>query len=234
MLKMVVNHTLPNKFSTSPTPLSSKPDYTLKNASNGTITLLQKKTWTNFKTQFQNAQCLLCNQLYTTKQAGFHSNYANHMPNTKPQTPAEYCEALINLTSSATADCELLTTLANSMATIHQHINQLNKPNLNTCNKPDDIDTATDSTALSSLITSITHLQQQLSELKKENANLHNNNNHHPCKCHDNANYCWTHGYHVRNNHTRATCQNKAPRHQDQATYDNMMGSSQANKPEDL
>ena len=156
------------------------------------------------------------------------------MPNTETQPPAKYHEALINLASSATADCVLLTTLATSMVTINQHINQLNKPNLNTCNKPDVIDTATDSTALSSLTTSITDLQQQLSELKKENANLCNNNNRRPCKHHDNGNYCWTHGYHVRNNHTSATCQNKAPGHQDQATHDNMMGSSQANKPEDL
>ena len=193
-----------------------------------------EQTWANFKTQFQNAQCLLHDQLHTTKQAGFHSNYANHMPNTETQPPAEYCEALINLASSATTNRELLTTLANSVATINQHINQLNKPNPNTCNKPNNIDTTTDSTALSSLTTSITDLQQQLSKLKKENANLHNNSNCRPHKCCDNGNYCWTHCYCIRNNHTSTTCQNKAPGHQDQATCDNTMGGSQANKPEDL
>ena len=117
-----------------------------------------EKTWTKFKTQFHNAQCLLRDQLCTTKQPGFHSSYANHTPTTKTQPPSEYHEALINLASSAAANRELLTTLANSMATINQHINQLNKPNPNTCNKPDDIDTATDSTALSSLTTSITNI----------------------------------------------------------------------------
>ena len=35
-------------------------------------------TWDNFKTHFQNAQRLLHNQMRTTKQAGFHSNLAQH------------------------------------------------------------------------------------------------------------------------------------------------------------
>ena len=69
-----------------------------------------EKTWANFK-------CLVCNQLHTTKQAGFHSNYANHTPTNETQPPAVYCEALIILASSASANRELLTTLANSMAT---------------------------------------------------------------------------------------------------------------------
>ena len=120
------------------------------------------------------------------------------------------------------------------MATINQHINQLNTPNPNTHNNPIDIDTATDSTTLSSLTTSITKLQQQLHELKKENNNLCKDNNCCPCKCRDNGNYCWTHGYCVGNNHASATCQNKAPGHQDWATHTNTMGGSQANKPEDL
>ena len=106
-----------------------------------------EKTWANFKTQFHNAQCLLCDQLHTTKQAGFHSNHANHTPTTETQLPAEYCEALINLASSAATNCELLTTLVNSVATINQHINQLNTPSPNTHNNPVNIDTATDSTA---------------------------------------------------------------------------------------
>ena len=193
-----------------------------------------EKTGANFTTQFHNAQRLLHDQLHTTKQAGFHSNHANHIPTTKTHPPAEYREALINLTSSAAANRELLTTLANSVATINQHINQLNTPNPNTCNNPIDIDTATDSTALSSLTTSITELQQQICELKKENNNLCNSNNCHPHKYHDNGNYCWTHGYHVGNNHTSATCHNKAPGHQDWATHTNTMGGNQANKLEDL
>ena len=231
--KMVVNHTPPNNSSTLPTLSSSKLDYTSKNASNGTITLLQKRLGPTSKPN-STTQRLLHDQLHTTKQVGFHSNHANHTPTTETQPPTEYHEALINLASSATADCELLTTLANSVATINQHINQLNTPHPNIHNNPVNIDTATDSTALSSLTTSITELQQQLCDLKKENNNLCNNNNHRVCKCHDIGNYCWTHGYRVGNNHTSATCQNKAPGDQDQATCTNTIGGSQANKPEDL
>ena len=83
-------------------------------------------TWDNFKTHFQIAQRLLCDQMRTTKQAGFHSNLAQHQPQPATQPPAEYQEALINLASSAAADRKLLTKLATSVAAINQHINKLN------------------------------------------------------------------------------------------------------------
>ena len=133
------------------------------------------RTWDNFKTHFQTAQCLLHNQMRTTKQAGFHSNLAQHQPLPATQPPAEYQEALINLASSAAADRELLTKLATSVATINQHISQLNHkatqppPLVQT-----DTDSTTTSTALSSVTTSLTELQQQLTELKKENVSLRN------------------------------------------------------------
>ena len=83
-------------------------------------------TWDNFKTHFQNTQRLLRDQMRTTKQAGFHSNLAQHHPQPATQPPAEYQEALINLASSTAADHELLTKLATSVAAINQHINKLN------------------------------------------------------------------------------------------------------------
>ena len=132
-------------------------------------------TWDYFKTHFQNAQCLLHDQMHTTKQAGFHSNLAQHQPQPATQPPAEYQEALIDLASSTAADRELLTKLATSVAAINQHISQLNHkspqpPPLVQTNT----DSTTTSTALSSVTTSLTELQQQLTELKKENATLHN------------------------------------------------------------
>ena len=133
------------------------------------------RTWDNFKTNFQNAQCLLCNQMRTPKQAGFHSNLAQHQPLPATQPPAEYQEALINLASSPAADRKLLTKLATSVAAINQHISQLNHkstqlpPLVQT-----DTNSATTSTALSSVTPSFTELQKQLTELKKENASLRN------------------------------------------------------------
>ena len=112
----------------------------------------------------------------TTKQAGFHSNLAQHTQPPTTQPPAEYQEALINLASSAAADRELLTKLATSVAAINHHINKLNHqstqppPLVQT-----DNDSTTTSTALSSVTTSLNELQQQLNDLKKENASLWNN-----------------------------------------------------------
>ena len=132
-------------------------------------------TWDNFRTHFQNAQRLLRDQMRTTKQASCHSNLAQHQPLPTTQPPAEYQEALINLASSAAADCELLTKIATSVNAINQHISQLNRKS--TQPPPlfqTDTDSTTTSTSLSSVTTSLTELQQQLTELKKENASLRN------------------------------------------------------------
>ena len=133
-------------------------------------------TWDNFKIHFQTAQRLLRDQMRTTKQASFHSNFAQHTHPPITQPPAEYQEALINLASSAATDRELLTKLATSVAAINQHINKLKHqptqppPLVQTNN-----DSTTTSTALSSVTTSLNELQQQLNDLKKENASLRNN-----------------------------------------------------------
>ena len=132
-------------------------------------------TWDNFKIHFQTAQRLLRDQMRTTKQAGFHSNFAQHTHPPLTQPPAEYQEALINLASSAAADRELLTKLATSVAAINQHINKLNhQPTQPPPLVQTDNDTTTTSTALSSVTTSLNELQQQLNDLKKENASLRN------------------------------------------------------------
>jgi hypothetical protein len=44
------------------------------------------------------------------------------------------------------------------------------------------------------------------------------------------GNYCWTHGHRVNQNHSSATCGNKAAGHKDNATSTNMMGSSVTDK----
>ena len=186
-----------------------------------------EKTWTNFKAHFQCTQRLLCGQLHTTKQAGFTSNLTiqNHPNNTQP--PPEYRDALLNLATSATADQELLTKLATTVANINDHIHHLNKPPIASVTNSD----ATNSTALSSITSSVTDLQQQVADLKWENDQLCQKQPQRPRTRHDNGNYCWTHGYCVGNKHTSATCQNKAPGHQDNATHANTMGGSEANKP---
>ena len=166
-----------------------------------------EKTWTNFKAHFHRAQCLLCDQLCTTKQAGFTSNIAIHPHNNETQPPPEYREALVNLATSTATDRELLTTLATTVANINDHIQKLNKAPIASVHNSE----TTNSTALSSITRSVSDLQQQLADLKHENEQLRNKCNRRPCTRGDNGNYCWTHGYHVRNKHNSATCQNKAP-----------------------
>ena len=96
----------------------------------------------------------------TTKQAGFHSNFAQHTHPPLTQPPAEYQEALA---SSAAADRELLTKLATSVAAINQHINKLNhQPTQPPPLVQTDNDTTTTSTALSSVTTSLNELHQEL------------------------------------------------------------------------
>ena len=186
-----------------------------------------EKTWTTFKTHFHHAQRLLCDQLRTTKQAGFTSNITIHHHPNETQQPPEYCEALVNLATSAATDCKLLTTLATTVANINDHIQHLNKPPVASVNNSE----TTNLTALSSITSSVTDLQQRLADLKRENEQLRNKQTRCPSTQHDNRNYCWTHSHHVGNKHTSATSQNKAPGHQDNATCENTMGGSEANKP---
>ena len=117
-----------------------------------------EKTWTTFKTHFHRAQCLLCDQLRTTKQAGFTSNVAIHQHPNEIQPPPEYREALVNLVTSATTDRKLLTTLATTVANINNHIQHLNKLPVASVHNSE----TTNSTALSSITSSVTNLQQQL------------------------------------------------------------------------
>ena len=186
-----------------------------------------EKTWTTIKTHFHHAQCLLRDQLCTTKQASFTSNVAIHHHPNKTQPPPECREALVNLATSAATDRELLTTLATTIANINDYIQHLIKPPIACVHNSE----TTNSTALSSITSSVTNLQQQLADLKRENEQLCNKQTRHPCTRLDNGNYCWTHGYRVGNEHTSATCQNKAPRQQDNATHENTMGGSETNKP---
>ena len=181
---------------------------------------------TNFKAHFHRAQRLLSDHLRTTKQAGFTSNIAIH-PQHESEPPPEYREALVNLATSAATDCKLLTTLATTVANINDHIQKLNKAPVASVHNSD----TTNSTALSSITSSVSDLQQQLADLKRENEQLRNKHIRRPRTRRDKSNYCWTHGYRVGNKHNSATCQNKTPGHQDNATRENTMGGSQANKP---
>jgi hypothetical protein len=44
------------------------------------------------------------------------------------------------------------------------------------------------------------------------------------------SNYCWTHGYEVVSTHTSLTCKLPKPSHKSEATRENNVGGSQANR----
>ena len=132
-----------------------------------------KKTWTNFKAHFHRAQHLLCDQLRTTKQASFTSNIAIHPHPNETRPPPEYRKALVNLATSAATGRELLTTLATTVANIDDHIQKLNKAPVASVHNSE----TTNSTALSSITSSVSDLQQQLANLKCENKQLRNKHN---------------------------------------------------------
>ena len=61
--------------------------------------------------------------------------------------------------------------------------------------------------------------------------NINQNNNgsqRNPYRVYENQNYCWTHGHHVEDDHTSATCTMPKPGHQFQATKMNTMGGTDA------
>ena len=47
-----------------------------------------------------------------------------------------------------------------------------------------------------------------------------------PYRCYENFNYCWTHGHHIEDDHTSATCTMPDPGHQHAATKMNTMGGA--------
>ena len=91
----------------------------------------------------------------------------------KTQPPPEYQEALVNLATSAATDRKLLTTIATTVANINGHLQKLNKTPVTSVHNSE----TTNSTALSSITSSVSDLQQQLADLKRENEQLRNKHN---------------------------------------------------------
>ena len=77
-----------------------------------------EKTWTNFKAHFHRTQRLICDQLRTTKQAGFTSNIAIH-PKMKPNHPPNIVKlsSISPLQPQPTANCSLLWPLPSPIST---------------------------------------------------------------------------------------------------------------------
>ena len=232
---MVENHTPPNSSYTSPTHLYSKQASILQTAKPGMHVppLHAPGTTSKHISRPPNAsyetKCAQPNKPGSTATLHSiqHSTQPNHQQNIKKPSSTWH---------------PLLLLIANSSPNLPLLLPQLTNTSVNSTTNPHNLhlhvqadhDSMTTSTALSAVTTSLTNLQQQLTELKKENASLRNNRLRQPRARRYNGNYCWMHGYRIGNKHTSETCQNKAPGHQDHATRDNTMGGSLANKPDHL
>jgi hypothetical protein len=97
--------------------------------------------------------------------------------------------------------------------------------------------TASDRGVVAALTQANSRLAKQLednsAELREIRALLHNER----CDKHgqrtfspSQRNYCWTHGYKVGSTHTNLTCKLPKPGHKSEATRENNMGGSQANR----
>ena len=201
------NHTQQTNSYASHTPLSSKLGYISKIAKPGMPNPTMKKHGQISKhTSTMPNACSVTNFAQPNRLALPATSPSTPIP-TKPNHPPEYREALVNLTTSASTDRKLLTTLATTVTNINDHIQKINKAPIASVHNSE----TTNLTALSSITSSVSDLQQQLANLKCENEQLCNKHNRRPCTRWDNSNYCWTHGYRVGNKHNSATCQNKAP-----------------------
>jgi hypothetical protein len=85
----------------------------------------------------------------------------------------------------------------------------------------------------------ITALRQEMAEMKALIAALQHTPQPNPCTPFprrrtptDAGGYCWTHGYLVAAHHNSKTCRSKKPGHNNEATQQNNLGSSQMGKPQ--
>jgi hypothetical protein len=97
--------------------------------------------------------------------------------------------------------------------------------------------TAADRGVVAALTQANSHLVKQLeetsSELRELKALIHQERRDKRVPGNGNAtatNYCWTHRYKVGKTRTSLTCNTRGPRHKTEATRDDNMGDSQANK----
>jgi hypothetical protein len=102
--------------------------------------------------------------------------------------------------------------------------------------------TASDRSTVATLTTTNAKLAAQLedaneliAQLKNEIATLKNKikpawQGQRPVRTMNNGSYCWSHGYHVAESHTSATCNMKKSGHQDAAIKSNTMGGVQWGK----
>ena len=173
-----------------------------------------QKTWPNFKRHFTKAykdlkaMHKLQASLGTGVQFGANSIIPAAVYNAATEYHRETTEAIHSLVNATQADRATVAQLSSANATLTSQV--------------------------ASLQTMLSNLQATLSSMQANNNNgTNNNNNRNNCPFSrdyepNSKHYCWTHGLTRRRGHTSANCRNKDEGHQDDATFRDRKGGSNA------
>lgn len=168
----------------------------------------EDKTWGDFKTYFLKAHQTLRLSQATTQSAGYHA--ANYVATDRDIATMD---AIAYLAKSQTSDQSTISTMASSQTQL-QHALQEELAKMATQHA--------DIQALQSTV-------KQLASKNGGAAKRRPANKPRPSpttRFYHNTNYCHTHGYHVHDNHTSATCQYPLDGHHKDATRSNTKGGS--------
>jgi hypothetical protein len=188
-----------------------------------------EKTWPNFKTDFAQAHQEIRESQVTSQGAGFHSANAALAAELQEQT----FEALANLATATASDRSAVSNLTGTNSAL-------------------TIQLATTNAKLDTALADIAALRIELSACRAHNrpprnvngdgnwgihgnrngiSRQNNNNNRSPTvRKYYNENYCWTHGWHIHQDHTSQTCRAPKDGHKTCATRTNTMNGSQRHK----
>ena len=155
----------------------------------------------NFKTTFQQAQCELCDQQCTAQQAGFQANGIWCHPTKHNDHPfQEMAEALANLATATTSDCQVLQNLTNTVKELSNQIKAKDRQ------------------------------IEDLIRAMNSDKTMGNNNKSTRWEKKDCSSYCHTHGYLVGSKHNSETYRQPGPNHNRNASCQNPMGANMEGK----
>jgi hypothetical protein len=185
-----------------------------------------QKTWPTFKVDFSLAHQEMRESQATTQGAGFHSANSALTANFQQQT----FKALANLATATKSDRSAFSNLTGTNSELTSQL-------------------ATTNAKLKTALAGIAALRLKLtssrannrsrnvngngnwSNNRNDNHNDNRSNNRTPTvRKYFNENYCWTHGYHIHNDHTSQTCREPKTGHQKCATRANTMDGTERYK----
>jgi hypothetical protein len=177
----------------------------------------EDQTWAEFKLHFATAHQEMRESQETAQSAGYHG--ANNV-----QQDDSHMEAYANF---AAADRNSNAQLTSTISTLTAALTEALKANK---------EIQTDMAAMKQQMLQLTN--QQRNRQQQGQGNSHSNKSSNNKRSNNavterkwfNKNYCWSHGYHVHNEHTSETCKYPKYNHQKDATRDNNKGGSQTNK----